>query len=667
MTELSFSKASSRAARLRETINDLRYRYHVLDDPKVTDEVYDSLTRELRALEEKYPQLVTADSPTQRIGGVPLPKFRKVTHHQPMMSLTDVFSDSELAAWVERLKKLDPGVSNAKFYAELKIDGLACSLLYRDGLLVRAATRGDGRVGEDVTENIKTIDAVPLSLRGKIKGELEVRGEVYMPYRSFTKLNQSRQEQNLPVFANPRNAAAGSLRQLDSKLTAQRDLNFIAYELVDRLKLKFHHQEHRRLEELGFKANIRLNKIVDNLEEVTGFSRWVEGIREKLSYQIDGAVILVDERELFKRLGAVGKAPRGAVAVKFSPKETTTRLEDIIIQVGRQGTLTPVAKLTPIQLSGVTVSRATLHNADEIKRKDIRLGDTVVVRRAGEVIPEVVRPLKELRSGRERRFRFPNSCPICSAPVRREAGMVAYRCSNKNCYGSKLLQLRHFTSRQALDIVGLGPKVIDRFYEVGLLSDQADIFKLAKSQIADLDRFGEKSAENIINSIEARRAVSLRRFVYALGIPNVGVETAENLANHFRSFSALRRASVAQLQQVAEIGPIVAESIRRYFDQRKNDRLIDRLLKEIKVKAVKLSLITTALTGKKIVITGTLKQFTRPEAENAARRAGADVNSSISGETDYLVVGENPGSKLARAEKLAVAILSESEFKHLIG
>ena len=668
-TESSDSQATSRAQKLRELINDYRYRYHVLDDPSVTDEIYDSLTRELKAIEEKYPELITPDSPTLRVGGKALAKFAKVSHASPMLSLNDAFSEKEVGQWLERITKLNPAVSGVELYCETKIDGLACGLTYRDGLLVKAATRGDGYTGEDVTANVRTINAVPLRLRGEHKGEIEVRGEVYLPYGSFEKLNIARTKKGEPLFANPRNAAAGALRQLDPKLTAERNLNFSAYQLIGYPGISEHHQEHEILEELGFKANVKYNQLVNSLTDLLKFRDKVEHWRTKLPYQIDGVVVSVDDRRLFGELGVIGKAPRGAIAYKFAPNQATTILKDITIQVGRTGTLTPVAELEPVILAGTTVKRATLHNEDEIERKGVLIGDTVIVQKAGDIIPEIVGPVKELRTGKEKKFHFPKKCPICSSPISRNEGEVAYRCSNPNCYGSTLLKLRHFTSRSAFDIIGLGPKVIDKLYENNLIKDSADLFQLEENQIQDLERFGELSAHNIVAAIANRRKIGLRRFIYALGIRHVGVETAEALAQHFGSLKKICQASLEDFQQVPDIGPVVAESLYDFFVIRKNQELIDQLLKEVTVEKVKrlVERVRGPLQGKSIVITGTLEGYTRGEAEDLARQAGADINSTVSKNTDFLVVGDKPSqSKMTKAEKSGTKILSEKDFLNLL-
>lgn len=663
----SQQEAEKRAKKLHQTIDDYRHRYHVLDDPTVTDAVYDSLTRELREIEEAFPDLLTADSPTQRVGGEPLSKFVKVKHDSPMLSLNDAFSEQEVVNWLERIEKLEPSAKKAAYYCEVKMDGLACSLKYVDGILVQAATRGDGQTGEDITAQAKTIHAIPLKLRGEHSGQIEVRGEIYMPLKSFVKLNEKRSEKELATFANPRNAAAGSVRQLDPKLTAKRDLSFMAYALITAQPFSSHAAEHQELEKIGFKANCESNKLVGSLSQILEYYHAVNRKRDKLAYQIDGVVVQYDDRSLFNELGSVGKAPRGAIAFKFAPTEVTTKLLDIQIQVGRQGTMTPVAILEPVDVAGVTVSRATLHNEDEIKRKDVRIGDTVIVRRAGDVIPEIVGPVEKLRNGKEKVFHFPRVCPVCGSAIDRKPGEAAYRCTSKTCLGSRILQLRHFTTKPAFDIVGLGPKVIDRLYDAGLIADQADIFSLKAGDIAVLEGFGQLSADNIIEAISSKRRVGLRQFIYSLGIRHVGVETAESLANQFRTLEKIRHATLEDFQQVPDIGPVVAESLYRFYAIPQNQQLIDRLLKEVKIEKSAVSKASKGpLAGKSIVFTGTLSKMTRSHAQQRARYMGADVNDSVSKKTDIVVVGENAGSKAEKARKLEVKILTEDEFQKLI-
>lgn len=663
--QLSFAEAEQRSAKLRETISDLAYRYYVLDDPKVSDAVYDSLISELRDIERQFPELKTPDSPTQRVGGEPLDRFRKVAHRVPMLSLADVSSSEEVEQWYKRISKLNVAVLKSDFYCELKVDGVACSLIYQNGILVRASTRGDGYMGEDITQNVRTISAIPLRLRKETESEIEVRGEIYMPYKSFISLNKEREKAGQALFANPRNAAAGAVRQLDPKLTAERNLSFIAYQLIKKDSPQLHSNEHQELEDLGFKANSSVNIIANSLDDIFKFHDKINKQRTSLDYQIDGIVVQLNDRKLFNLLGVVGKDPRGAVAYKFEPEEATTKLLDIILQVGRQGTLTPVAVLEPVNVAGVTVSRASLHNEDEIKRKDIRIGDTVVVRRAGDVIPEVVRVIEQLRDGSEKKFHFPKKCQACGANVVRAAGEAAYRCDNTSCYGSKLLQLHHFATKAAFDMPGLGAKVIDKLYDAGLIRDPADLFYLKPSDISSLPGFAVKSAENIVSSIQKSRSVELNRFIYGLGIRYVGQETALTLAREFKTVNNLRNAKLEDLQGAEDIGPVVAKSIYNYFSSETNRDFVDKLLKVVSIKEVSPT-GSGPLKGVSIIFTGTLDSISRFEAQQMARSAGADVSESISKNTNILVVGSNPGSKVAKAEKLGVRIMDEREFIKLL-
>ncbi|QQG49909.1 MAG: NAD-dependent DNA ligase LigA [Candidatus Berkelbacteria bacterium] len=652
-----------RIKKLEELIRRFNAEYYENDNPSVSDAVYDSLRSELRRLAAQYPKSVDQDLLGKQVGGAPLEKFKKVEHKEPMLSLDDVKTPAEFNAWEERTAKLLKD-SLGELYAELKVDGLAITLLYRSGILVRGATRGNGTVGEDVTRNLLTIQSVPLQLN-KIKvlpDEFEVRGEVYMPISEFQKMNEERAKEGLPLFANPRNASAGAVRQLDPRLTAQRPLAFMAYGLRG-VKTSTHQQEHALLDKLGFVTDRRA-KSFQNPEAVVKYWEGLLTVRQNLAFQVDGVVVTINDRNKYEKLGTIGNNPRGAVAFKWAAEESTTKLHDITVQVGRTGTLTPVAELEPVHLAGTTVKRATLHNEDEIKRKDIKIGDTVIVRKAGDIIPEVVGPVKELRSGAERAFHFPRLCPICNSPISRQAGEAAYRCTNKQCYGSTLLQLRHFTSRAAMDIVGLGPKVIDAFYDAGLIRDTADIFSLKEENVVGLERFGELSASNIIRAIKERQKVTLPRFIYALGIRHVGVETAQALAGHFGSLQKLRQAKLDELQKVADVGPVVASSVAEYFQNPAHQNLLDRLQKFVTV--VQQEKVAGRLSGQSIVFTGTLETLTRGEAQELARANGADVNDSVSRSTDLVVVGANPGSKADKARQFGVKTLSEYEFRELV-
>lgn len=650
-----------RMEKLVKQINHLRYRYHVLDDPSVTDEVYDSLTHELAALEEKYPQLKSKNSPTQRVGGKALDKFTKVTHKARMLSLNDAFSEKEVKDWEERVKKLLPK-EKWGYFCELKFDGLAMSLNYSRGELSLAATRGDGYVGEDVTNNVRTVQSVPLVLDQPL--DLEVRGEVIMSRATWEKLNEENLGVGRPAYANTRNAAAGSIRQLDPKIAASRRLEFYAYDIITNLGQKTHEEVHAKLKELGFKTS-KHQRAAKTLDEVFEFYREVEKNRSKLPFGIDGIVVSVNDLEKFRRLGVVGKAPRGAVAFKFQPEQATTVVENIFVNVGRTGKLTPVAMLKPVFVSGTTVSRATLHNEEEVKRKDIRIGDTVVVQRAGDVIPEVVQSLPDLRSGKEKKFKMPLACPVCKTPVeRRSSELVDYFCPNRSCPTKNLRSMEHFVS--AFEIYTIGPKILERFKDEGLISEVVDLFYLKKEDIQTLPRFGEKSAENIVNSIRDHKKITLPKFIYALGILHVGEETAFDLAQRFGSVEKLMSALLAELESIPNIGEVVAKSVFEWFSNKTNRDLVSSLLKA-GVTIEKVRVRETPLSGKSIVVTGSLETMSRDEAKEAVREAGGDWVASVSKNTDFLVAGEKAGSKLGKAQKLGVKIIGEKEFLNLLG
>lgn len=687
------TEIKDRVKKLRDLIDDLRYRYHVLDDPKVTDADYDSLMRELVGYEEQYPELATSDSPSQRIGGKPLDKFNQVKHVFPMLSLNDAFDEEELCQWENRMKRIVPK-ADYTYYAEVKMDGLAISLVYENGQLQTGATRGDGYVGEEVTNNIKTIRAIPLTLRETsdtkpyLNGRIEVRGEVYMPIKAFEALNEDRAKHNLPLFANPRNASAGSLRQLDPKITASRQLDFMAYQVIlpnAREKgLKLHHQEHELAEELGFKSN-KFNKLCSKLDDVILYWKKFEKQRAHLPYQIDGLVVGVNDNRLKQELGVVGKSPRGMIAFKWPAEEMTTIIEDIIVQVGRTGALTPVAHLKPVVIAGSTVSRATLHNQDEIQRKDLHIGDTVVVRKAGDVIPEVVKVLPELRPQNAKKFHMPTHCPVCGSPVTRKDGEAVTRCTNAQCFSVQRRQLEHFVSKAAFDMDGLGPKILDRFIEEGMIKNFADLFDLTLGDIQGLERFGEKSAMNVIQTIQTHKTIPLARFLYALGIRNVGLETANDLADFLRKkldrgtheisnqhatefIHILQASTLEEWNSIRDVGPVVAKSIYDYFQEKRNLDFIKDLLH----KGVVITLPNTVtrhkegITGKTFVFTGTLESLTRDEAKDKVRSFGGEISESVSKKTDYVVVGSEPGSKYDKAQQLGVKILSEKDYISLV-
>jgi len=663
------AEAKQRIAKLREHIDHYRYQYHVLDRSEISDAALDSLKHELQALETEFPDLVTQDSPTQRVGGLPLPKFKKAPHVAPMLSLNDAFDESEILAWAERNRKLlGPNVRHT-YFSELKVDGLAVSLTYRAGVLVRAATRGDGRTGEDVTHNARTIEAIPLRLRSVkfgLPAELEIRGEVYMPKKVFDELNQHAKKSGGQVFANPRNAAAGAVRQLDPKVTASRHLSFLAYDIVTGLGLPTHQAVHERLSALGFQSG-RHNQACKNLFEVQAHYETVRKLREKLPFWIDGIVVTINELATFKRLGVIGKTPRGAIAYKYPAEQATTVVEDIRVQVGRTGALTPVAHLRPVQVAGSTVKRATLHNLDEIQRLDVRIGDTVILQKAGDIIPDVVRVLTEFRTGKEKVFHMPKRCPACNSPVHRPAGEVAYYCTNRKCFAQRMEELQHFVAKNALDIDGLGPKILEQLWNADLLRHPADLFDLTEKDLAPLERFAEKSAANLVQSIQAvRKGVALWRFINALGVRHVGEQTSRDLAEAFGNITKLRTATLDELLNVHDVGETVAASIRDYFADRETQKHLAALLKRVHVLTEKQH-AAGPLTGKSVVVTGSLENFSREEAKAAIRKAGGRWVSSVSAKTDYVVVGTDPGSKAEKAKQLGVQVVDEAAFRKMLG
>lgn len=666
------SEAKKRILQLREQIDEHRHRYHVLDDPSVSDDIYDSLTRELCRLEEQFPEFDDPTSPTHRVGGEPLDKFVKVAHQLPMLSLNDAFGVDELRAWDVRIKKLLPSSTRLSYFAELKLDGLAISLVYQDGVLVRAATRGDGKIGEDVTQNAKTIKTIPLKLLGKnIPQSLEVRGEVVMSKAVLASLNKTYEQAGKPLLANTRNSAAGSMRQLDPALAASRRLDFFAYDIAamdsKRSQPKFHHEEHQLLREFGFKVDNHELR-AKTLSEVEDFIKDIEQKRPKFKYGTDGVVISVDELVLHESLGVVGKAPRFMVAYKYPAEKATTKVLDIRVNVGRSGVLTPFAVFEPTLVAGSTISKATLHNMDQINRLGIKIGDTVVIQKAGDVIPEVVEVLPKLRSGREKAFIMPKQCPVCDGKVeRRDVGgkeSAAYYCTNPNCPAKNQRAIEHFVN--AFEIYTVGPKIITRFKDEGLISDAADLFTLVEGDINTLERFGEKSAENIIASIQAHRTISLAKFIYALGINNVGEQTSEDLAEHFRSLEKLTNASADEINSIENIGPIVSQSVYEWMRHHENIKFVKKLIDNGVVITNPVKKVAGQLTGKTFVITGTLESMSRDEAKQKIKALGGKVTESVSAKTDYVVVGDDPGSKYGKAQKLGIKILTEAALKALL-
>jgi len=674
------AEAKKRIERLKKVIAHHRYLYHVLDRQEISPDALDSLKHELYLLEQKYPEFITPDSPTQRVGGEPLDKFEKVRHSVPMLSIEDIFSEQELRDWEEYLKRLVPG-EKIDFFCELKIDGFAITLIYRNGFFVKGATRGDGRAGEDVTQNLKTIESIPLSLflhhplpsdMKKVeynlkklikKGEIEIRGEVYMEKKDFEKFNQKRKKRGEPTFSNPRNLAAGSIRQLDPKLAASRPLRFLAYDLVTDVGQTTHLQEHRILPVLGFKTDP--GKKCRNIEEIIDFWRTISKKRDTLPFQIDGIVVNVNNNALFQKLGTAGKSPRGVRALKFSPQQATTRILDIKVQVGRTGAVTPVAFLKPTKVGGTTITRATLHNEDQIKRLGVKIGDTVIVERAGDVIPAVVKVLPELREGTEKEFRMPRFCPVCKTRLIKSKNEVVWRCPNPDCPARKREFLHHFVSKKAFNIEGIGPKIINQLLDENLISQPSDLFTLKEGDLLPLERFAEKSAKNIILAINKSKKIPLSRFIYSLGIRHVGEETAITLAHYFGDINKLKKASKEELEKIPDVGPEVSESIYKFFHSKENIELIDNLMKA-GIKIIPPKKFGKKLEGKTFVLTGTLDSFTRAEAEKKIRLLGGHPSTSVSKETDFLVVGKNPGLKLDKAKELGVKIINEKEFLALI-
>lgn len=654
---------------LRRQLNEYSYRYHVLDDPIVPDAEYDRLYQELVELERKHPDLIIpADSPTQRVGEQPLSEFAEVRHEVPMLSLDNAFSDEDMIAFDKRVRdRLD--VAEIHYAAEVKLDGLAISLLYEQGKLVRAATRGDGATGEDVTVNIRTIKSIPLALRpSAFPTRLEARGEVFMTRAGFEELNNRQREQEEKLFANPRNAAAGSLRQLDPRITAARPLQFLAHGIgiVGGGELPSSHFEIlQSLKTWGLPVSAETERVA-GIDACIGFYRKIAETRARLPHEIDGVVFKVDDLAKQAALGFVSRAPRWAVACKFPPEEAVTKVLGIEVQVGRTGALTPVARLEPVRVGGVTVTNATLHNMDEVERKDVRVGDTVVVRRAGDVIPEVARVLLESRPQETHRFSMPDNCPVCGSPAERIEGEAVVRCTGGlHCRAQSIQSIIHFASRRAMDIEGLGDKLVEQLFDTGLLRNVSDLYKLEREKVAALDRMGEKSSENLLQAISASKYAQLNRFLYALGIREVGETTASNLARHF-TLDALRSATEEELCEIKDVGPVVAGNIARFFQDEQNTSVIDALLGAGIVWENTQEEQTADLQGKTFVITGTLAALSRNETKDRLISRGAKVSGSVSGKTDYLVAGENPGSKLDKANSLGVQILDEAELMEML-
>jgi len=658
------SEAKQRIDKLKELINKYRYEYHVLDTQEISDAAHDALKHELQTLEDQYPEFITPDSPTQRVGGEPLDKFEKVTHTKRMLSLVDIFSFEELKDWEDRIKKIKP---NGKFdyWVELKIDGFAISLIYEDSILKTAATRGNGEIGEDVTQNVKTIESIPLRLRKQIKGLVEVRGEIFMSKKEFERINKEQAALGQKLFANPRNLAAGSIRQLDPSLSAARKLDFFAYELVTDLGQENKPEEVALMKELGFKT-ISYNKAAANIETVQHFFEEWKETRTKQAFLIDGLVIKVSDAKLRESLGIVGKAPRGMIAYKFPAEQVTTVVKKVEFNVGRTGVLTPLATFEPVAVAGTIVQHATLHNLDEIERLGVKIGDTVIIEKAGDIIPKVVTVLKELRTGKEEDIKIPNKCPICGSSVVRKDGEVAIYCSNPKCFALEGERLIHFVSKGGFDIDGLGEKIVVQLMQEGMVTKPADFFKLKVEELKELERFAEKSAENIVQAINDRRKIPLHRFIYALGIRHVGEETSLSLAKHFTNIEALKHGSIEELTAVPDIGEVVAQSVYDYFHEPERLHDLDELLSEVQVQRQQRSQVKQVLAGKTIVVTGTLEHFTRDSIKERIRELGGQVSGSVSKSTDFVLAGEDAGSKLDKAKKLEIRIVDEQEFLEMI-
>lgn len=661
--KLTLDQAKERAEKLRSEIDRIRYDYHVLDKETVSEAVKSALMHELFQLETVYPELVTPESPTQRVAGEPLKGFGKVTHKYPGMSLNDIFNEQELKDWENRTQKLLNNSKSLDYFTELKIDGLSVYLTYKKGILERAATRGNGRIGEDVTANVRTIEAIPLKLNKPLS--IEVRGEVFMSHQEFERVNKSREKAGLQIYANPRNLAAGTLRQLDPKIVSERKLDFAAWAVFGS-EAKTHEDEHNLARELGFRVESHARKCHSIAEVISFIDEW-EQKRKKLDYQTDGIVININSNELYKKLGIVGKAPRGSAAWKYSAEQSTTKILEIRVSVGRTGALTPFAVMEPVKLAGTTVTRATLHNGDEISRKDIRIGDTVIVQKAGDIIPEVVQSLPNLRTGKEKIFVMPKTCPVCGGPVSKPEGEAVARCVAKDCFAIEQQKVGHFVSRDAFNIEGLGEKIIEQLFAEGLISDAADIFKLTEGDLEPLERFAEKSAQNLVESIKMSTKITLNRFIYALGIRFVGAITANDLANHFQSLKAIKNASQEEIEAIEGVGPVSGSSVYKWFKDKKNLEMLDKLKSYgVKVQSSKLGTQNSKLQGMFFVITGSLNTMSRDEAEQKIRELGGKATSSVSASTSYLVVGENPGSKLTKAEKLGVKIIDEKNLNELL-
>jgi len=668
------SQAAARLEKLRELIDDYRYHYAVLDQSIMSEAAADSLKHELTQLETQFPELITPDSPSQRVAGKPLPGFQEVKHSQRMLSLNDVFDRAEAEAWIKRLQKLAPE-ARPEFFIDVKLDGLACALWYQDGVFIRAVTRGDGFVGEDVTANIMTINSVPLRLRFSkkyeqfLKGRTEIRGEIIIHKADFEKLNESRAAEGKALYANPRNTAAGSIRQLDPKQAAARPLRFRAWDLLrdNAADISTNADAYAALRTLGVNAGNQ-SRVLKDLDAIMRFADEWEEKRQQLPFNTDGLVIKVNDRELFNRLGVAGKAPRGAVAYKYAAEQATTKVKDIFISIGRTGSATPVAILEPVLIAGSTVQMATLHNESEVARKDIRVGDTVIVHKAGDIIPEIIEPLIKLRDGSEKRFVMPVTCPECGTDlVKLKADEAVWRCPNEQCPSRVSKRIQHFASKVALDIEGLGEKNVIALLDAGLIKETSDIYRLKKTDLLGLERFAEVSAAKLVAAIQAKKTPPLHRFIYGLGIRHVGTQTAVDLANHFRRLDTLGSASFNELRTVDGVGDTVAESILFWFESEENQKILAEFRQQ-DVWPQEVRVVSGALSGQKFAVTGSLQSMSREQAAEKIRAQGGTFQSSVGKDTDYLVVGANVGaSKLTKANKLGTNQIDEDSLLKVLG
>ncbi|WP_345828823.1 NAD-dependent DNA ligase LigA [Pantoea sp. BRR-3P] len=661
---------------LRTTLHHHEYLYHVMDTPEIPDAEYDRLMVQLRELESAHPELITPDSPTQRVGAAPLAAFEQVRHEVPMLSLDNTFDEAGFLAFNKRVQDRLKSSDDLTYCCELKLDGLAVSLLYEDGLLVRAATRGDGTTGENITANVRTIHAIPLRLHGdNIPARVEVRGEVFITESGFEKLNEEARRTGGKVFANPRNAAAGSLRQLDPRITAKRPLTFFCYGfgLLEGGEMPASHwQRLQQFKAWGLPVTDRI-RLAHSADEVLAFYHQIEQERPSLGFDIDGVVIKVDSQALQEQLGFVARAPRWAVAFKFPAQEQMTFVRDVEFQVGRTGAITPVARLEPVQVAGVVVSNATLHNADEIARLGLRIGDKVVIRRAGDVIPQVVNVVESERPDETREIVFPSHCPVCGSDVERVEGEVVTRCTGGLICGAQRKEaLKHFVSRRAMDVDGMGDKIIDQLVEKEYVSTPADLFRLTAGKLTGLDRMGPKSAQNVVDALEKAKSTTLARFLYALGIREVGEATAANLANHFGELEKVMNADLDALIEVQDVGKVVATHVRNFMDEESNRAVIRELTEEIgvhwpQVEVVNIEEIDSPFAGKTVVLTGSLSVMNRDDAKERLIALGAKVSGSVSKKTDLLIAGEAAGSKLAKAQELGISVIDEAEMIRLLG